>query len=314
MEPKIPPKTELPASLTFITPWPTMLAIAFHWGVIALAIFLAVRFPGPATFLLCFVCVGTRQHALFVVMHEGTHGLIAKNRKVNDAISDLFAAWPVGISTERYRLRHWLHHRYLNSNKDPDWARKVGDPSWVIPNTHRGFWRSYLPYFYGKGLVETVYILRGFGVARKDYPKAIPFYLAVAALLTAAGGWGGFLLYWALPYATVNLMIHRFRYATEHMALPRSHILNSTRNIRCSGLENFLFSPMNGSMHLIHHLYPNIPWHQLRNAHAHLHQSKDFHEHAYEVDAYFSWKKRNVYREFTETQPTARDASQKNAA
>jgi fatty acid desaturase len=245
------------------------------------------------------VVVGCRQHALFVVMHEGTHFLISGNRKRNDWISNLLAAWPVGVSTERYRIRHWLHHRYLNTDKDPDWARKKGVADWAFPTSRSGFWKLNLPYLFGKGALEMAYAIRAFGVGGKDWIVALPYYALIAGAITALGGWKVFLLYWALPYVTVNPMIHRFRYTTEHMALPWTHQLNFTRNIRCTALENFLLSPMNGSLHLIHHIYPYIPWYRLKKAYAFLHRNEDFHRHAYELDAYFPTKEKNVFAELT---------------
>lgn len=310
----LPTRSDIPAELTKVTPWPTLASICFHWAVIAGAISLAISFPGLITFFISLICVGTRQHALFVVMHEGTHYLISKNRRLNDRISDFFAAWPVGISTDRYRVRHWLHHRYLNTDQDPDWIRKKSDPTWVLPNSHRGVWLAYLPYLFGKGAVEIVYIIRGFGVSKKDLPVAVPYYLVVAGLITVAGGWKAFALYWLIPYVTVNPIIHRFRYATEHMALPWTHLLNSTRNIRCSRLENFLISPMRGSLHLVHHTYPYIPWHKLEKAYDFLQGYESFRNHAHELDAYFPTSKKNVYSEFAAGKIMRSENSEKKAA
>ncbi len=296
---KIPTREQLPPELSRLSPYPNIFALAFHWGMIAASITMAVVYPGLPTFLLNAVIVGTRQHALFIVMHEGTHFLISKNRRVNDWVSDLFAAWPVGISTARYRVRHWLHHRYLNGAQDPDWMRKKDDPSWQFPTTKWGFWKTSLPYLCGKGVLEMFYALRGFGVNGRDLALAVPFYAVIAAAITYAGGWTAFALYWVVPYVSVNPALHRFRYSTEHMALPKTHVLNSTRNVRCTWMENFLISPMNGSMHLVHHVYPYIPWYQLRHAYSILHLDEVFHEHAYELDGYFPTTEKNVFSELT---------------
>lgn len=294
---KIPTREQLPAELSKLSGLQNLRALLFHWGMIAGSIALAVKYPGPLTFLLNLVVVGTRQHALFIVMHEGTHYLLSKNRALNDWLSDLCAAWPVGISTARYRVRHWLHHRYLNTQQDPDWERKKDDPAWQFPTSRWGFWKTSLPYLVGKGVIEMGYALKGFGVNGRALWYAIPYYMVAAAGITYVGGWKAFALYWLVPYVSVNPALHRFRYSTEHMALPKTHVLNSTRNVVCSGIENFLISPMNGGFHLVHHTYPYIPWYNLPEAYEVLHGFPVFHEHAYELDGYFPTTEKNVFHE-----------------
>ena len=45
-------------------------------------------------------------------MHDGAHGLIFKDRKLNDFASQWFCAYPVMTDTIPYRKYHSLHHKY----------------------------------------------------------------------------------------------------------------------------------------------------------------------------------------------------------
>lgn len=293
----------LPPEFSQLSTLRTIAALLFDWSVIAGAVAMATAWPNVATFLLAQVVIATRQHALFLIMHEGTHYLINRDRRLNEWLSDILAAWPVGVSTDRYRKRHQLHHRHLNSDQDPDWARKKDVGSWQFPMTPISFWKTSLPYLFGKGLIEMTYAVRALGPARGEFIKALPFYLTVAAAIHLSSGWTMFALYWLLPYFTLLPFLHRMRYSAEHLALPWTSSLNSTRNVVCSAFENFLFSPHGTSMHLVHHLYPSVPWHKLRAAHLHLCQDPEYRESAWSNTTYAFSKSQSVYAELTTTGP-----------
>ena len=59
-------------------------------------------------------------NAFGVILHEGSHGLLAKSRTLNDRICNWgIAFWTIN-SVEEYRPTHRLHHRYLGQERDPD--------------------------------------------------------------------------------------------------------------------------------------------------------------------------------------------------
>lgn len=296
---KLPARAELPPHLSKVSVLRALGLIAFDWGVIAGAIAAALYFPGPLTFVAAQLLVASRQHALFTVMHEGTHYTLCKNHAWNDRISDLLASWPLALSTERYRLRHWIHHRYLNTEKDPDWMRKKEDPAWQLPMPALPFWKNTLVYLVGKGVPEMFFALRAISVRKQDLPLAAPYYLAIAALLTLAGGWKAFALYWLLPYFTVTPLLHRIRNGVEHLALPKTNLLNGTRNVVGSALESFFLGPHQANLHLVHHLYPFVPGNRLTELHSILRGNESYRRHAYENDSYFLPLGHSVYRDMT---------------
>ena len=70
--------------------------------------------------MLAAAIIGSRQQALGILVHDATHYLLYKNRTVNDIVSDLCCGFPVNISTTLYRSTHFRHHRFANTEQDPD--------------------------------------------------------------------------------------------------------------------------------------------------------------------------------------------------
>src|ERR1700686_3318166 len=122
-------KEEL-ADLSRINPFLSWLHIGAELGAIAAAIYLCERFWSPLLYLLAIAIIGARQHALLILMHDGVHYRLFRNRWLNDWVTEILLAWPNLISARAYRRNHFAHHLYLNTDKDPDWARKRENPDW----------------------------------------------------------------------------------------------------------------------------------------------------------------------------------------
>ena len=59
--------------------------------------------------------IGSRQHALLVLMHDGVHYRLLRNRRLNDWMSEVILAWPHLVTARQYRKNHFAHHKYLNT-------------------------------------------------------------------------------------------------------------------------------------------------------------------------------------------------------
>ena len=108
-------------SLSIVRNLRFVMDVVLQWCVIGLSIALAVWFESWVVYLLAILVIATRQHALGVLMHDGTHYRLLTNRTANDFVCDLLCALPVGMLTSRYRHEHLLHHRFLNTDDDPYW-------------------------------------------------------------------------------------------------------------------------------------------------------------------------------------------------
>src|SRR6185312_8151874 len=115
----------------------SVLGIAFQWGVIVLAGWAAVASGHWAVYVLAGIFIGSRQQALGVMVHDAAHYLLFTNRTVNDMVSDALLAFPLGMSTTLYRETHFRHHRFANTELDPDHVQQLADLDWRWPKTPR---------------------------------------------------------------------------------------------------------------------------------------------------------------------------------
>ena len=104
----------------------TITAIGVFWVEVAILLappifFLDCRWPGRFRLgIVLVLLMGLRMNAFGVILHEGSHGLLAKSRSLNDRICNWgIAFWTIN-SVEEYRPTHRLHHRYLGQERDPD--------------------------------------------------------------------------------------------------------------------------------------------------------------------------------------------------
>src|ERR1700684_1174028 len=127
-------KEEL-TELSAVNPLRACFHVAAEWALIAATIYLCQRYWNPMLYILAVAFIGSRQHALLVLMHYGVHYRLLRNRWLNDWMSEVVLAWPHLVTARQYRKNHFAHHKYLNTAQDPDLKRRAGDPVWVFPQT-----------------------------------------------------------------------------------------------------------------------------------------------------------------------------------
>jgi fatty acid desaturase len=259
-----------------------MLAIALDWLAISASVAAAMAVANIWVTLACLILIGCRQHALFVMVHDGAHFNLSRSKVVNEFLADYLCAFPVLFDTLAYRKNHLAHHRHLNTDKDPDWIRKAGQTEWTFP-VGAGRLISFIPYFiFLKGPLEWSYIVFKFsGFFERERWNTNPlrqmgkaaFYLSAAATIAYFHLVPVVLLYWFTPLFFVFPLLQRLRSVAEHFSLPRTSELTSSRDVTPTWLEGFLLSPHNVNYHLVHHTYPHIPFYDLPKAYAELSQT-----------------------------------------
>lgn len=274
--------------------WRQMLPLAFDWAVILAVAGLCEAYFHPFVYAVGVVIIACRQHALLVGMHEAAHQRISKHGWLNDLASDWLGAYPALMSTAMYRKNHLEHHHFTNTDKDPDWTRKIPFPDWHYPQT-----KSQAAGVLGKTLLigGLQWMVLAWRTSWKD-PKKMAYFAACAVGITVLGIWPQFLLYWAVPLLTLFPTIQRIRSIAEHFALPHEHELNETRNVIPSAFERFLFSPHNVGYHLDHHLFPSVPQYNLKALHRKLNENETYVRLAHNNDGYF-FSKKSVWAEMT---------------
>jgi fatty acid desaturase len=260
--------------LSVLRPRRTAGAITFDWAVIAGCILASQITQNIAVYVLAVVLIGGRMHALGVLLHDFAHyRFIDKRKKLSDWICELLISWPLLTTVDGYRRNHLAHHRYTNTDKDPDWVFKLGSRKFTFPQAWQEAVLTLLSYLIVLGSVlDIIGVSRRLASAERPSLAArlarLFYYLAWALLLTLTNSWALFGLYWAIPYVTVFFLFLHIRSVAEHFgSMDYSQELGSTRTVIPFFWERALFAPHHVNFHLEHHLYPSVPFYNLPTLH-----------------------------------------------
>jgi fatty acid desaturase len=281
--------------LSAISPLRSILAIATEWTGVIVAVVLYQRFLHPMFLPIVVMWIGARQHALAILMHEGAHYLLFKNRRLNAVVSELFLAWPVFITARTYRPSHFAHHRHVNTDKDPDLMRKKSSISeWEFPKSWGALVALLAKDVFG---LKTRQLFSDFedmwdqksGREQGIDPYAVArilYYVIVLSVVTYFSLWPMFLLLWVLPILTWVKMTMRIRSIAEHFAI-ENDTYTHTRTTLPTLFERLFVAPRNINFHIEHHLYPSVPFFRLPQLHAVLMKDAVFQSKAHVTSTYW---------------------------
>ncbi len=109
-------------------------ATVFEWVLILCAGGLAMYAGTILASVLAVVFIGTRQHALLILMHEFSHRQFSRTRPMlNDTLGDLLTAIPFTITIFGFRRDHTAHHRHTATDRDPNWVSCKGQDRFTFP-------------------------------------------------------------------------------------------------------------------------------------------------------------------------------------
>lgn len=125
-------------SITGLSRWRGIWLVVHGWAVVAFAAFggawlwnwhwWAGLIATPAVLAI----LGGRQLGLSILMHDGAHGLLHPDRRLNNWLGQ----WPSGAATgsdlHAYRTYHLTHHKFTQQPEDPDLSLSAPFPtSWA---------------------------------------------------------------------------------------------------------------------------------------------------------------------------------------
>jgi len=238
------------------------------WGVIVAMTALYVVFPNILTLALGVIIIGGRQLGLSILMHEGSHGMLFKSRKLNERLTQWLTAWPMILNIYAYRVRHMAHHRFTRTEKDPE--NYLYTP---FPVTRASMGRKFL-----RDLTGIVFVRTSFGIFRFIWGQAqgrstrlIGFYggpllfnALMASSLAAFGRIDLYLLFWLLPMASTYQLFLRIRNIAEHATVEDlDDPLKNSRTTLANPIERALVAPYWVNFHIEHHMLPYVPCYRL---------------------------------------------------
>lgn len=261
--------------LSRLRPAIALSALAAEWAVIAATIAVCELVQQPLAYAAGVVVIGSRQHALAIIVHDAVHYRFLSSKRYNDWIADLLAGWPVFLPVDQFRTVHALHHRHLGSRFDGNriaWHTHDADGrltrEWTYPKTlpalawkiaRRGAILTGLRWMY-RGLVAPIKL----PWPRRKRLVFVAYYAGVVAILASSANWPALLLYWLIPYCTWHVASQYLRLVCEHSGrIGDSFDFGSTRSTLPGFIGRSFFLPRNIGYHIEHHWYPGVPWYNL---------------------------------------------------
>ena len=261
----------------------TIGATLLLWNTIGLW---AVLFYPIAVFV-----IGSRQRAFATLLHEASHGVLAKNKRLNFVLATYPSAYLVLQTFYRYKKSHCQeHHRYLGDvERDPDlryyvsqgllkikskkeFIRKYLLPNWLFIKLPYNLWyllknRLLVPDFKSQPLK-----------VKREYYKFMFLWGCLITVLILTGTWIYFLLFWVVPLLTTFQALNCTIEVCEHypLVVHSNKEIYMTRNRNGNWIEKFFTGMHEENYHLIHHLFTGIPFWNLKRAHAILLQDNEY--------------------------------------
>ena len=238
------------------------------WGVIFGAMAIGIIWPLSIPFMIAII--GARQHGLAILMHDCAHGVLFNNRAANDWIGQYILAAPYGGDMHIYRKYHLKHHKYTQSDKDPDIGLSAKFPV-SKSSLKRKFIRDLTGQTFLRLRLARLNETKVTGSEAFEKGSITPTIIAniiLFILLASMGAWWAYFILWLLPLATVFFAVLRLRNIAEHAMTTRDdNPLTHARTTTASLFSRVFFAPYFVNFHVEHHAYMYVPCYRLPALH-----------------------------------------------
>lgn len=201
--------------------------------------------------VLCFLTNVTALHLVGTVIHDASHNVAHRNRVMN-AVLGHGSALMLGFAFPVFTRVHMQHHANVNDpDNDPDHFVSTGGPLWLI--AARFFYHEI--FFFKRKLWRKFELLEWF-LSR--------LVVAVVVYLSIQYGFLDYIMnFWFSPALVVGLALGLFFDYLPHRPFQERDRWKNAR-VYPSPVLNWLI--MGQNYHLIHHLWPSIPWYRYQAA------------------------------------------------
>ena len=229
----------------------------------------------PAVILVAILIIASRYYALLIIGHDGVHRRLFNKRALNDRFSDIFIYGAIGLIMRKMDHNHLQHHLHLATEADPD------NYKYTANNKATRF--RFVVFCVGLlGLFEQlskIYFRKNATVEgeKKSRPKSDPFnaidvFVLLMWQVGLIGGLSYFIAWWAYPVlwllpAYLSTVFDGLRSFCEHSeGFEETSREGSLHSHLAPAIERFFLAPMNMNHHIVHHLWPSIPYYNLPEA------------------------------------------------
>ena len=200
---------------------------------------------------ICFVANVLALHLSGTIIHDASHNSAHSNRLIN-AILGHGSALMLGFAFPVFTRVHLQHHAHVNDpENDPDHFVSTGGPLWMI--AARFFYHEI--FFFKRRLWRNWELLEWF-LSR--------LFLVTVVFLGNHYGFMGYVLnFWFVPALVVGIALGLFFDYLPHRPFQERSRWKNAR-VYPSYMLNILILGQN--YHLVHHLWPSIPWYKYQPA------------------------------------------------
>jgi len=191
----------------------------------------------PLLIPLAIIWQSSLYTGLFITAHDAMHGAVfPANRKMNDAIGIFVVFIYALFSYKNLLTKHWDHHKYPASSKDPDFHDGV----------HKNFFQWYIHFI--RNYITWKQIL---GMAILFNVLLHLFHIPIPNLL----------LFWVTPSLLSTFQLFYFGTVLPHCETSEGYKdKHRARSVRLPVSLSLLSCYHFGGFHWEHHAYPNVAW------------------------------------------------------
>lgn len=221
-------------------------------------------------------------HGILVGFHEASHGMLRKNRLINE-IDGVLAGTLSFMSFTLYRVAHQTHHSHLATERDEElWPFvTVGSPRWFrrfIAFVELNAGIVFTPFLFARMFFRKPSFVRNKKVRRRIWAEFALIVLVnggVFAAVTHFHVWDYFLWIYLVP-GIIAGNLQSWRKYIEHVGLTGHTARSATRSIIADTWSGRLISLtlLHEPFHGVHHLRVGLPHFEMP-AHADLLQPEE---------------------------------------
>ncbi len=213
-------------------------------------------------------------HGALIGFHEASHGLLRKNRLLNE-LDGIIAGTLSFMSFTLYRTAHQTHHSHLATERDeelwpfvivtsPRWARRLA----AIIELNAGI--AFVPFLFWRIFFRKGSFIRSSKVRRRIWME-LGLLVAVWTVILCGVAWWHAWTYFIWLYLAPAIIagnLQSWRKYIEHVGLVGHTAKSATRSIIADTWGGRLLSLtlLHEPFHAVHHLraglpHPELPWH-----------------------------------------------------
>jgi fatty acid desaturase len=210
-------------------------------------------------------------HGALIGFHEASHGLLRKNRTLNE-VDGVLAGMLSFMSFTLYRVAHQTHHAHLATERDEElWPFvTVGSPRWFrrwIAFVELNLGLAFTPFLFARMFFRKKSFIRNKKVRRRIWAEFALIAVFHGALIAAVAYWDLW-TYYLFLFLTPGIIagnLQSWRKYIEHVGLSGHTARSATRSIVADTWAGRLLSLtlLHEPFHGVHHLRAGLPHYEL---------------------------------------------------